>query len=112
MSRSRGAGFSRVDIAATPHRRSVGHQDGEALLAMPQPRTRTARQKAEAAARAAAEQQDAATLIRRLANRHGCTRLNLSDPPCTREGHDADVAAAREVLEVCGLLGDQSAKPP
>ena len=109
MSRPRSAGFSRVDAAATPRRRSVGHQDGEALLAMPQPRTRTPRQKAEAAARAAAEQQDAA---------RGVARWSMKDAPgctgkaCRSPEHTAGAAVRDGLLDVLGLLGDQYAKPP
>lgn len=53
-----------------------------------------------------AECADAAERIRRLGNRHSCTRIRLEDPPCIDPGHADDVEAARQALVAVGLIKD------
>lgn len=43
----------------------------------------------------AAQEADAAVMVRRLTNRHGCTRQTVQDPPCTHPQHADDVALCR-----------------
>ncbi|MEO3856139.1 WhiB family transcriptional regulator [Acrocarpospora sp. B8E8] len=55
------------------------------------------------------EMEAAHRFVRRAANRHGCTRRRMSDPPCSLPGHAADVSAAREMLVALGLVDDRYA---
>jgi hypothetical protein len=52
---------------------------------------------------------DAELMLRRLANRHGCTRTEPDDPPCTHPQHDADQEFSRLARDAMGLL---PAPPP
>lgn len=47
--------------------------------------------------------------VRRLANRHTCSRVRTQDPPCHHPRHDLDWADGLQVLIALGILPDQRA---
>jgi hypothetical protein len=57
-----------------------------------------------------AEMSDCHWFVRRLANRHNCTRRDVADPPCAHPQHAEDVAAARQAMIVLGLVEDAPTK--
>lgn len=49
---------------------------------------------------------DAAVLVRRMANRHGCSRVRPGDEACRHRNHRRDAHLMAEMMDALGLRGD------